>query len=47
MTVINAFTSLQNEFEEAQKGLKEVDDSIRKVTGRDPGFVHFVNYKIY
>ncbi|CAG2179192.1 unnamed protein product, partial [Oppiella nova] len=34
--VFNVFANLETEFLEAKKSLKDVDESIKKITGREP-----------
>ncbi len=41
--VLNVFANLENEFSEAQKSLKEVDESIKKITGREPKYWFIIN----
>ncbi|XP_070377944.1 pinin [Dermacentor albipictus] len=36
MAAVNVFSQLKAEFEAAQKSLKDVDETIKKLTGRDP-----------
>ena len=36
--VLNVFANLETEFLEAKQSLKDVDDSIKKITGREPKY---------
>ena len=36
--VLNVFANLETEFIEAKQSLKDVDDSIKKITGREPKY---------
>ena len=40
-SILNVFISLKSEYEEASKGLKTIEDGIKKLTGREPKFVSF------
>ena len=35
--IVTILNSLKTEYDEVYKGLKVVDDSIKKITGREPG----------
>ncbi len=42
MAAVRGVAALQHELEKAKENLKDVDDNIKKLTGRTPGELRFV-----
>jgi len=40
--VLNVFANLETEFLEAKKSLKDVDENIKKITGREPMYYSII-----
>jgi hypothetical protein len=44
-SILNVFISLKSEYEEASKGLKVIEEDIKKLTGREPRLVYLILLK--